>query len=339
MDLFLKIMGVLFLALIGFVVVVVLAIRARFRQMTKALSQLAMSLAQPVGHVSLRPIEEPGWNDASALERLSRSLAGLGFQEVGSFEVEGLPGVAIRAWVHPGESVYAVVYEHRVSGVWLDFLSIYQDGTIVRYSNSRHGELLDHRPGQEDWFRPGLDPVELHKVMLAERPNRPLRKVTASTFVEDFENARNAEIDWRTSRGGPSLREIQAIAEASGEAFDEEVLEDTHRMMRLQALDELDERLRTKFLEQYPISALEWETLRDRVVIVHDRLTPEVLLERLEEWFEDEDQLEEIEAQTRGLTPREAFIRFNWNLPESSRFRKLGELKEPVEADVYQAPE
>ena len=194
----------------------------------------------------------------------------------------------MHAWVNPDQAAIAVVYEHPVAGAWMDFVSRYDDGTRITFTNTGQGGGLDHQPGHLIERRPGLDPRSLYQEFFEARPERPAIPVRADEFVAVFEKAYADEMDWRNGRGGPTEREIRAIAAESGFEDDDALVEATRERMQEQALDDLDATLRQRFSRETSLSVAEWERVRDRLVIVHDRLTPERLDETAAEWV-DED--------------------------------------------------
>jgi hypothetical protein len=125
---------------------------------------------------------------------------------------------------------------------------------------------------------------------------------------------------------GPGFQPIGSTIEATGEE------------MKRQALEDLDEAVRERFLKQSSMSAEDWEHVRERLVIVHDRLDPAMLDERVSEWV-DEDEDGYPPSAENGQSIRDIFTAYNTQLPASRRFVKLGEVSEPIEAEVYAAPE
>jgi hypothetical protein len=111
-----------------------------------------------------------------------------------------------------------------------------------------------------------------------------------------------------------------------------------------QASIALTEAIRDHFLEESPLSAAEWEKLRDRMVIIHDRMLPALVASEFLSWSfgEDEapfddDEEQEPPSYPAGLTPRRGFEHLNSTLPAARRFQKIAELSEPVPADIYRA--
>ncbi len=339
MGLILQVLGALFLLMILAVVVFVLTVRARFRRLFRELkgqAQDAASAATPP-RIHLQAADAIDWEDEEAIEALVEPLPGLGFEDAGLYEFREMTGFRLHAWVNPEQAVVAVVYEHPAAGAWMDFISRYDDGTRVTFTNTVQGGGLDHQPGHIIERRPGLDPRGLYREFLAARPARPAIPVRAGEFAAVFETAYADEMDWRNGRGGPTEREIRAIATESQFEADDALVEATRGQMQEQALADLEVTLRQRFSQETSLSVAEWERVRDRLVIVHDRLTPEMLDETAAEWV-DADVLAPS-AVAPGQSPRETFAAFNVRLPSGRRFVKLGEVKEPIEAEVYRAPD
>ncbi len=339
MGLILQILGAILLLIILAVVVFFLTIRARFRQLFRDLQRHAQDAAGNLTppRIHLDEVDAIDWEDEEGIEELLEPLPGLGFEDAGLYEFREMSGIRLQAWVNPEQAAFAVVYEHPVAGVWMDFVSRYDDGTRITFTNTAHGGSLDHQPGHSIERRAGLDPRSLYREFLEARPPRPAMPVRADEFVAVFEKAYADEMDWRNGRGGSTEREIRAIAIESGFVEDDALLEATRERMQRQALADLDATLRRQFSRETSLSVAEWERVRDRLVIVHDRLTPEMLDETAAEWV-DEDILAPSALAPRE-SPRETFAAFNARLPVGRRFVKLGEVKEPIEAEVYCAPD
>src|SRR5262249_67199 len=104
------------------------------------------------------------------------------------------------------------------------------------------------------------------------------------------------------------------------------------------ALGDLEESLRENFLKGNTVSAAEWEKIRNRLLIIHDRLPPDWISEELLE-LDGEGEYVDPGVFDSGPSRRGAFADYNNALPGHRRFRKLGEVPAPISADVYCAPE
>jgi hypothetical protein len=346
MALVLQVFGVIFLLLVVLLIVVVLTIRAKIRGFVRNLEGIAKTLAagNTPARVHLRPMAVPSWENLEAVEAQVEPLSALGFVQGGSYQVDEMEGLAIQAWFNAERGVTAVVYEHPVAGVWTDMVTRYQDGTIATFANTGQGSGVDHAPGHVVERFPGIGSAELFERFLADRPDRPWVTPSPDAFVDAFEKAYADEMDWRNSRGGATEDEIRRIAQLSGETYDEEVVQATRRMAEARAAVQLDEAIRERFLAEATMSAAEWEAVRDRVVVVHDRMTQDTFAEAITQSFDgeydwDADGLPQIDRDDPGKSPRRLFAEINAGFGDGRRCRKLGVVHQPVEADVYVAPE
>lgn len=337
MALFFQIVGVLFCLFLLVVIGGFFLVRYKLRQ---ALASL--QAATPVGtppRIHLERLVTPEWTDTNAATVLLEPLRALGFQEAGLYSVREMPDFRMQALAQPEASVYAVVYEHPSAGAWVDLVCRYADGTTLTYLNTQQGAGLEQRPGHGKLRAPGLDSAALYHRMLGERPQRPLLPARPEEFVTVFEHAYAEEMDWRNSRGGPTAAEVRAVLAESGTEATEEQIAATQEILTYQALEGLEEALLERFLQESTLSAAEWEAIRDRIIFVHDRLPAGSVLELFDEWIDaDLEAAEEDSAAPQG-TIREQFARLNTSLPNGQGFRKLGEVSEPLHADVYVAPQ
>lgn len=338
MGTFLQVLGVLFLIVIVLLVVAVLFIRYKIRKFMGTLqtmveSQIPARLAP--ARIHLEQLAAPAWSDPGAVQALDEPLPGLGFLEAGIFSVREIDGLQIHAWVHPGSSIVAVVYEHPLVGHWLDLVTRYQDGTRLTYANTAQGTGVDHQPGHDVVRLPELDTRRLFERFVRERPAKPTEPVSPETFAATFEKAYADEMDWRNSRGGATEAEIRAVALAKGDKVDDTLVSATRMMMQQRALHDLDQTLRERFERESGLPQSEWAELNDRAIFVHDGLTPEMLSDTLADYCDEEDT---PALSFEAGSARASFSSYNDRLPADRRFRKIGHLAEPVEVDVYCAP-
>ena len=340
MAIVLQILGALFLTLILAIVVLFLVIRAKARRFLKTLGDLAEQAqkgAAAPARIELVPMAVNDWDDPDAAREQTEPFAALGFEKAGDFEVRPVDGLRIEAWVKPSEAVTAVIYEHPQAGTWTDLYTHYEDGSRITYLNSGVGGGVDHAPGHDVQRFPGMDSAELYRKLLAERPQKPAKRYGPSDFAAAFEQAYADEMDWRNARGGPTEQEIRAVAALSGKRYSDEEVEATHELLAERALEQLEESLLEKFLARSGMSATEWERIRERVVVIHDKLPTETVGEILSEACDGDDVAEFDDDSDRPMTAR--FAAFNDALPPPRRFRLLGTLEEPITAAVYCAAE
>lgn len=344
----LGVIGALFLIMIVLIVAVIFTFKRKLKKLAEQFGDLQYSAVPR--RVTLVPVDSPEWKDADRAHEEIGALLGLGFEPVGSFTTEEMDYLRLQALVNPAESLYAVVYEHDKAGIWSDLVARYLDDTSLTLSNAKDGGQMDQRPGHGNVYDRGAPVDRLYQRMLQERPDRPLQSVSAAEFKAEFEKAYADEMDWRNSRGGATVDEIRAILAANGEEVDEEAIEQIRKTKEAEAYANLTESLRERFLEQTPLTAAEWERVRERLLFVHDGLSPAYAAELYLNAYpplgdEDDEELYERESDRiaemlrRAPTIRTGFSSLVSTVAEERRFEALGAVTGTVPADVYVQPE
>lgn len=342
MGTFLEVLGLIFLAAILLVATallfVFLKLRRAMRSFKDTMGQFTAAMASQPATISLEGPASVPWSRPDQVHALADPLPALGYHDAGQFAVNEVNGLNLWAFVNPSESAYAVVYEHPAGLVWMDFVTRYTDGTKLTVTNNDQGAPLDKPPGNTSIYAPGATTDDLHRRHLAERPDKPREPASAADFRETFERAYVDEMAWRNARGGPTEREIRALAQRAGITISEEEIEATSDVRAWQAAAGLDEALRKQFTESADLPPRDWERLRDRLLLVHDRLTTDMLADRVGDCLaadpEDDSSIDEDDFPP-DLPAREAFLRYNARLPRDRRFVKIGEVDHPLPADVY----
>jgi hypothetical protein len=352
MQTFLQVLGITFLVILCLIglAVVWLAWKAwglwrQFQLLTKSLGALSAGSVPPF-RVKLEKVERPTWADRDQIEYLAGPLRKAGFVDLGIFDVTPSQ-FRLLALASERDSVYAAIYQHPDSGVHLDLVTAYADGTQCTYSTAKQAGLLDQPEFKTTRSLPESDAGELLARFLAERPQKAMVTATAEAFPQRFEESWAREFDWRIARGGMTEEEIRrAAAQSGGKASEEDV-----RFIRHQWRQEINAHyhvaLQENFLASGNVSAGQWERIRDRVHFIHDDLEWDEMIETcglgMYNCGPDDEHSEMVSAEADRLAaafpPREAFARINELLKPEQRFEKLGELAEPVAATVYLAPE
>lgn len=342
---------VVLMILAGFYVV--WKIKRTLLSLKEQLGDMPMAMAVPA-RVHLQRREKLQWNDEEAANRHLQPLWRLGFQDVGSFEIAEMPDVKLRGLARPEESLWAVVYEHPQAGVWMDFVTRYTDGqsTIgsLTTSNARQGEELEHQPAHDKIYAPNLSVEELYQRHLAaRRSDMEWQSTVPENYPAEFEKAYASEMDWRHTRG-VSEDELRAVAAKSGVEVTDETLQMLRAAQEAQSVAALSEAVRERFLENTAMPAAEWERLRERLVIIHDRMDATAVANEFHAWAFDEDggayDEEEDDDNTNDTAPppypshlsaRQGFEYLNSTLPPIRRFEQISTVEEPVPADVWRA--
>lgn len=354
MKLFLIIVGALVTAFVLCLLIGILWLRRLLRKLggsiENQLEGLAAAMEQsiPPFRINLKRLPAVEWQQPDEAALLIEPLRQAQFDEVGSFAIQ--PGdVALMAFCRESDSIYAVVYQHPKAGVWLDLVTRYQDGSRLTYCTQRDTQL--DRPEHIGMrFHEGMPADELLSRFLAERPSQPAEPMSADDFVGHFEQAYAESMDWMMARGGPTAEEILRQCEQGGKECTQMIVSAIRRAWSAAIEAFYDQQLKERFLADVQPPAARWEQIRDRLVFVHDRLSVEQLAALCDEEFDDfdeEDEDDEGSPRARNAlaladgsaSPRAAFAQWNAAVESEQRYEKIGELAEPLAADVYLSPE
>jgi len=329
----LKVIGLGVLLAVGFVVA-----RLLFRiavlifktfMVLFAVKKLVESVGQgPPATIRLVGVSGARWDDDRA-RRLAEPLPGLGYREIGFFDVTPLEGWRIQAWVHGERGTNAVVYQQPELGVWADVLTRFEDGTSLTYTDSPRAGKLRQRPGYENVSFPGQGTAELDAKMLADRPPRPTRRLTPADFPGDFERAYADEMRWRQ---GPenfdpgSVGTAQMLGGMISGRFDPDQLRQLRESFDARRHGVLADLLREQYRGESGMTDAEWAAVGPGLLAVYPTMDAESLQRDAAAWHGHPEADALREALEAGQNPRDAFDAVNLAAPEVRRFRRLGDV-------------
>ena len=87
------------------------------------------ALAKVPPQIQLSRVNSPPWKDANAIQQLASPLVRAGFNEIGTYAVDKMPGVLVRILFQPETWVAAHLTEHPKAGNWLELATRYTDGS------------------------------------------------------------------------------------------------------------------------------------------------------------------------------------------------------------------
>ncbi|HVW37692.1 MAG TPA: hypothetical protein VHB99_10320, partial [Pirellulales bacterium] len=255
---------------------------------------------------------------------------------IGAFRIEPTK-VLLRAFCKPSESTYSIIYESPKSGVWFDLVTRYLDGTKATYTTLRD-TLLERPKSHLIRFHEGASAEELLRRFLAEREAKAMRPVSAEEFVEFFEQAHAEHMNWRMARGGISEAELRRQYERDGKEFSP-IVAGTVRKAWIAAIDQFyQKQCRERFLSDAG-EAQRWGQIGDRLVFIHDQTAPhrleELCDETMQEFIDEEGCPGAGDAANGSGSLRSAFAKWNAAQTDGRKYEKVGEVSQPVAADVY----
>jgi len=337
METFLQISGGVFLALIFLILIVFLFLWFKWKTFRKYFS--VADIPTP-SRIHLIPDISPDWIEEEAADNAMSAFRDLGFSDVGAFKIKEMRLVQLFAFVHEREHLMAVVYRQKNIGVWSDVCLEYENGNSLTVSNAPMGGELDIRPGSLKIADKTLNEIELVERIVKERESDNYRPVSVGSFSIRFEESYAEDMDWRNQRGGPTKDEIRRVAENMNFEFSEDQIDEAYLESIETTMGRLNEECVGQFIETTDISVAKWESVRDDIFTVHEKIPHKLLLEYLKDYADlPEDQWKRLDSLIDvNMQVTELFALMNERLPHELRFEKLGAISEPVKAEIYAAP-
>lgn len=327
----LQIIGGVFLVIIVLIVLIYFFFKIKFGK------YLNMDVEEEPLSINLNEDVLPDWlNDKKALALVSE-LDELGYSSGPAYSIYEMKDVHLKSYFK--KPLMAVVYSHKVAGVWADILIEEIDGKEYTYSNAPMGGGMDNRPECVKEFRPTANLSELHA--LAEEAIKDSKaemyEVDENNFREYFEAAYKKDVIWKQQKGGITFEEFSTIEEEAPFSTSKENIE--HAFVKTK-LDEM-KRWHVAALQEYQKS----ENIKDedfyefgyKLVIVPFTSNATAFLEYLEErGFMSEIQLEKlVKLYSKDTDMEVLFEKINKLLSPKLRAEEVGKCSFPLELKIY----
>lgn len=357
MMLFLQMVGAVFVGLFVVVIVAYLWIRwklrsfglkfaDRFEGMMKQFQGAHSALLYvPPMKLKLTPAEEEDIGHPQEFELATLEVQNQGFQRGGLFHLGELGGVC-RALFHPERKVDAVVYDHPLLNVWIEYGLIQPDGSSISFSNCQQTSGLDKPPGRDSRFFPGEQIAALWERFRLAIQGQPTPDSRAEGFQERFETSYAQEMQWRIDRGGVTEEEVRRCVEMGGGEFTDEHCQMVQQTWQMRISQHIDEELRSAFTEGATMSVAQYEKARDHLVFIHDRTAPmqlQMYLKDADESDDDDDfdedesnpQLLKLQQRCQTTSPRIVFRELLEAGDLDEDYELVEQMSAPFPADVY----
>jgi len=237
-----------------------------------------------------------------------------------------------------------VVNETVDLGTWSDVYLFPADGSQpVLASSMLKSAHLYFLAGDPKIHKPDATVAELvQAVQSAAGTNLAAGRVAAADFAARFEEAFAQATD-RRLLNSLADHEIRRLLNERGRICGGEISEKEFAGIKEFLPLAIDNELRLacagQFLRETTLPATEWQQATDRLLVVHDRTPARRLAGKLIFGVFLTDEMKRRLRKVRPTaSPRADFAGFNEKLPAWVRYKKLGEVSRPVEADIYRAP-
>ena len=129
--------------------------------------------------IELKPVAELSWDDQKHCQELLEELHDQGFVDAGIFYAEAMD-TKMKLMLNDAYDIRAVIYERANSGVVLDLVTLYGDGTGVTYVN-RPDPGFAQSPLHPNVYMGQVPVYELLDKCLRERPKKAILPACAET--------------------------------------------------------------------------------------------------------------------------------------------------------------
>jgi hypothetical protein len=337
---------ILFLKIAAIVVIVILllvfaGVAFVLRWLRKLIKSATDAPSCPPCRVNPEPEPAPQWRTPDKIQQYAGEFKALGFEEIGAFTIPEMEGLLMLAFVHPGERLYGIIYDHKKIPPTFDIVCDFEDHTGLSAGSSKAGRNLDKRPGHpilwvgDDRVAAVLDAFKAHP--------QPVARVQVSPegFLPHFKRSYAEGMNWRMKKGGVSREEIRRQAESRGKPVDEETINEAYKNLRQAHVAELQRGCLAQYLDEQQIPAADWERVQARAVAIPETLETEELIEALEGVLTlDQEQRHTLRQLRRhnGQTALDTVDEILGQNIAALGLEKRGEVSEPVRAYVLLTP-
>jgi hypothetical protein len=176
-----------------------LFVRQVFRLIFGAMGKDA--LAKVPEQIQLSRVASPQWKDAAATQQQAAPLVRAGFNDMGTYGVDKIPGVLIRILFQQQTYVAAHITEHPKAGNWIEFATRYNDGG---------SDFLTTQPDQGITPPPFVRMLRadkstpsdaLYQQHLQQRKSSGIKPVNPNDVAHEFEDAYMRYMVWKNNKG------------------------------------------------------------------------------------------------------------------------------------------
>jgi hypothetical protein len=151
--------------------------------------------------IQLSLVDDVHWKDSAAIEQQASPLVRAGFNDLGTYSVDKMPGVLVRILFQPQTYVAAHITEHPRAGNWIEFATRYTDGG---------SDFLTTLPDQGIASPPfvrsaradkGASTDSLYQQHLRQRRSSGIKPVSQNDVAHEFEDAYLRYMVWKNNKG------------------------------------------------------------------------------------------------------------------------------------------
>jgi hypothetical protein len=278
--------------------------------------------------VHLLPKENLQPRDPVAFSAAIQEFRDLGFQDAGTFEIEGRSSALLHAFVLPRYSLYGIVNENR-NGLYSEICAILDGRGNWGADNISYEPFLEPVPGYTQVRRPGATVRELLDEWTRIKHAHRVKPVTDDGFQRSYEQETRHQIEDRiiAEMTPESIRKMMAKLRRT--RSDEQIAKILHGLKT-----EHSNRLEWVAKEQFRLacgkSDEEWKLIESRLRVIHEKMTVERAIALVPGYH--------VRPPVSMQDPIEVFEYANQQIPEQFRLDEIGQVEIPLKAKVFLIP-
>jgi hypothetical protein len=176
-----------------------LFVRQVFRLIFGAIGKDA--LAKMPEQIQLSRVNAPQWKDEAAIQQQAAPLVRAGFNDLGTYSVDKLPGVLLRILFQPQTYVAAHIAEHPKAGNWIELATRYNDGGSD-FLTTLPDQGITSPPFVRTARADKTTPTDsLYQQHLRQRKSSGIKPVNQNDVAHEFEDAYLRYMVWKNNKG------------------------------------------------------------------------------------------------------------------------------------------
>jgi len=169
--------------------------RAAFSEVGK------QAMANVPEQIQLARADSPQWKDEATIQKQAAPLVRAGFNDLGTYSVDKMPGVLVRMLFQPQNYVAAHVFEHPKAGSWIEFATRYTDGGSD-FLNTLPDQGIQPPPFVRTIRADKSTPADsLYQQHLKQRKQNGIKPVSPNDVVHEFEDSYMRYMLWKNNKG------------------------------------------------------------------------------------------------------------------------------------------
>jgi hypothetical protein len=159
------------------------------------------AMAKVPEQIQLARAAAPQWKDEAAVQQQAAPLVRAGFNDLGAYSVDKMPGVLLRILFQPQTYTSAQICEHPKAGGWTEFTSRYADGGSDFLTTLPDQGIAPPPFVRNNRADKGTPTDSLYQQHLTQRKSSGIKPVSQNEVIHEFEDAYMRYMIWKNNKG------------------------------------------------------------------------------------------------------------------------------------------